>query len=302
MSLLTKRTCFRGSKWGDKGGQTKAPPTGIAVTLNQRGAEKVIQISPPFKEGSTQIQENTMAVDKSYGSGKSRTAANSNARARVAAGRFTKGKKRAVDNLVSRNKAASPSMARDKFNPKVARGAADVLEFATGVRVGRKGIKSVDPLTLGMAFLPLGKATRVAQTLLNANKGTKAAALMARSATAEAGRAASRQWAATQAMKGSGKKFQASAAKAWHMRFLGENLKAAAKAVPKKASLAVPPTIGSKLLNANRANTAVKRAQSAFNDSLRAAKGKSFGVLEGLETSASKLQRLRSNGVPKRGR
>ena len=102
MSLLTKRTCFRGNKWGDKGGQTKAPPTGIAVTLNQRGAEKGIQISPPLKEGSTQIQENTMAQDKNYGSGKSVTANASRSRARVAAGRFTKGKKRAVDNLVSK--------------------------------------------------------------------------------------------------------------------------------------------------------------------------------------------------------
>lgn len=188
-----------------------------------------------------------MARDKSYGSGKSRTAANSNARARVAAKRFTKGPKSPIDNLVSRNKAASPSMARDKFNPKAARGAADVLEFATGVRVGRKGVKSVDPLALGMSFLPLGKATRVAQTLLNAGRATKAASLLARSATSEAGRAASRQWAATRAMAGSGKKFQASASKSWEMRFLGENLKAAAKAVPKTASLVTPKTIGQKI-------------------------------------------------------
>jgi hypothetical protein len=103
-------------------------------------------------------------------------------------------------------------------------------------------------------------------------------------------------------MKGSGKKFQASAAKSWHMRFLGENLKAAAKAVPKKASLAVPPTIGKKLANANRANTVIRGAESAFNNALRAGKGKSFGVLENIETAASRLQGLRSRGVPKRGR
>jgi hypothetical protein len=240
-----------------------------------------------------------MGRDKGYGSGKPLSANDSRTRTRIAAGRFTKGKKRAVDNLVSRS--VEQPLVRDKYNPKTARGAADVFEFATGVRVGRKGIKSVDPLG-AMAFLPLGKATRVAQTLLNANKGTKAAALMARSATAEAGRAASRQWAATRAMKGSGKKFQASAAKSWHMRFLGENLKAAAKAVPKKASLAVPPTIGKKLANANRANTVIRGAESAFNNALRAGKGKSFGVLENIETAASRLQGLRSRGVPKRGR
>jgi len=43
-----------------------------------------------------------MARDKNYGSGKSVTANASRSRARVAAGRFTKGKKRAVDNLVSK--------------------------------------------------------------------------------------------------------------------------------------------------------------------------------------------------------
>lgn len=308
MSLLTKRTCFRGNKWGDKGGQTKARPTGIAVTLNQRGAEKGIQISPPFKEGSTQIQENTMAVDKSYGSGKSRTAANSNARARVAAGRFTKGKKRAVDNLVSRNKAASPSMARDKFNPKTARGAADALEFATGVRVGRKGIKSVDPLGLA-AFMPLGKVLGIASRLGSAGKVSRAARLIERSAIAEAGRAASKKFAAANA-RATGKaalgnkKFQGMAGDAWEQKWLGESLKEASRTarVPKKASLAIPPTIGSKLANANRANTIVRGAETSFNNALRAAKGKSFGVLENLETSAAKLQRLRSRGVPKRGR
>ena len=45
-----------------------------------------------------------MGVDKSYGSGRSRSAAESNARARVAAGRFTKGPKRPIDNLVSKSK------------------------------------------------------------------------------------------------------------------------------------------------------------------------------------------------------
>jgi hypothetical protein len=307
MSLLTKRTCFRGNKWGDKGGQTKAPPTGIAGTLNQRGAEKGIQISPPLKEGSTQIQENTMARDKSYGSGKSRTAANSNARARVAAKRFTKGPKSPIDNLVSRNKAASPSMARDKYSKKTVRslqkGAANALEFATGVRVGRKGVKSVDPLALGMAFLPLGKATRVAQTLLNANKATKAAALLARSATSEAGRAASRQWAATRAMAGSGKKFQASASKSWEMRFLGENLKAAANAVPKKASLAVAPTIGKKLAKANRANAVVRELENRFGTALKYAKNNPGQGVRSLEETASTLSRVRRQGVPiKRGR
>ena len=46
-----------------------------------------------------------MAVDKSYGSGKPVSANDSRSRARVAAGRFTKGKKRPVDNLVSKSKA-----------------------------------------------------------------------------------------------------------------------------------------------------------------------------------------------------
>jgi hypothetical protein len=54
MQHLTKKTCFRGYIWGDKGGRGKAPQTGIAVTLNQRGAED-IQIFPPLKEGSSQI-------------------------------------------------------------------------------------------------------------------------------------------------------------------------------------------------------------------------------------------------------
>lgn len=43
-----------------------------------------------------------MAQDKSYGSGKPVSANDSRSRARVAAGRMTKGKKRAVDNLVSK--------------------------------------------------------------------------------------------------------------------------------------------------------------------------------------------------------
>lgn len=43
-----------------------------------------------------------MAVDKGYGSGKSVSANDSRSRARVAAGRMTKGKKRPVDNLVSK--------------------------------------------------------------------------------------------------------------------------------------------------------------------------------------------------------
>lgn len=41
-----------------------------------------------------------MAVDKSYGSGKPRSAANSRSRQRVAATRFTKGRKNPIDNLV----------------------------------------------------------------------------------------------------------------------------------------------------------------------------------------------------------
>ena len=41
-----------------------------------------------------------MGVDKSYGSGKPRSAANSRSRQRVAATRFTKGRKNPIDNLV----------------------------------------------------------------------------------------------------------------------------------------------------------------------------------------------------------
>ena len=41
-----------------------------------------------------------MGVDKSYGSGKPRSAANSRSRQRVAATRFTKGRNNPIDNLV----------------------------------------------------------------------------------------------------------------------------------------------------------------------------------------------------------
>jgi hypothetical protein len=114
-----------------------------------------------------------------------------------------------------------------------------VISKKGGVTDTLKKIAAKNPPTgfVGGGFMPLASAVRVAQTLVNANKGAKAAALMQRSAIAEAGRAASRQWASTKAMKGSGKKFQASAAKSWHMRFIGENLKAASKAVPKKVDL-----------------------------------------------------------------
>ena len=78
-----------------------------------------------------------MGVDKSYGSGKPRSAANSRARARVAAGRMTKGKKRPVDNLVSRaGKAVGFAGGVADFilnGPKETRGKYAELGVSTGV-------------------------------------------------------------------------------------------------------------------------------------------------------------------------
>ena len=133
-----------------------------------------------------------MAVDKSYGSGYKNSGL-SKATA-LKPGRLKKtaptvAKARA---LKSRYAATAPSTARDKYSKKTVRsiqkGAANALEFATGVRVGSKGIKSVDPLALGMAFLPVGKVTRIATALKGAGKAKRAASLLARSASAERGR------------------------------------------------------------------------------------------------------------------
>ena len=96
-----------------------------------------------------------MAQDKSYGSGKSRTAANSSARRRVAAGKLTKGKKYDIKAANAR-RAASP----------LGQLADTVLGFA----------------------LPVGKVRAAAAGLRAAGKASQAAALEARAAANTAGK------------------------------------------------------------------------------------------------------------------
>ena len=106
-----------------------------------------------------------MAVDRGYGSGKPRSAANSSMRRRVAAGQRTKGKKGNV--LAKRNAAAAPSMARDKYNEKTASGLARGVTDLTGFNA-RDGVDLGDIAALGL-MIPAGVAggvARVASRLL----------------------------------------------------------------------------------------------------------------------------------------
>ena len=105
-----------------------------------------------------------MAVDRGYGSGKPRSAANSSMRRRVAAGQRTKGK---VSVLAKRNAAAAPSMARDKYNEKTASGLARGVTDLTGFNA-RDGVDLGDIAALGL-MIPAGVAggvARVASRLL----------------------------------------------------------------------------------------------------------------------------------------
>ena len=99
-----------------------------------------------------------MAVDRGYGSGKPRSAANSSMRRRVAAGKLTKGK---VSVLAKRNAAAAPSMARDKYNEKTASGLARGVTDLTGFNA-RDGVDLGDIAALGL-MIPAGVAGGVAR-------------------------------------------------------------------------------------------------------------------------------------------
>lgn len=153
-----------------------------------------------------------MAVDKSYGSGKSRSAANSAARRNQAASTSLrkKGIKKAgskytstatakaksvagSSEYVSRENAARTQLgtaglaARARQLPKAARATArGLVREVTGIDVSRKGV-SVSPESLAMA-LPLGKVLKAAKALRAAGKVGQAAALEARVGAKEAGR------------------------------------------------------------------------------------------------------------------
>jgi len=103
-----------------------------------------------------------MAVDKSYGSGKSRSAANSSARRRVAAGQMTKSKKGPAEKI----KAGRARMAASPLGQL----ADTVLGFA----------------------LPVGKVKAAAAGLRAAGQAGKASALASRVAAKEVGQGAGR--------------------------------------------------------------------------------------------------------------
>lgn len=102
-----------------------------------------------------------MGVDKSYGSGKSRTAANSSARRRVAAGQLTKGK----GSLAAKAKVHSL-----KTTGKLPPGKFDEFSFDSGLA------------------LPIGKLIKAAQSFRAAGNIGKAAALEARVAAKFSGK------------------------------------------------------------------------------------------------------------------
>ena len=104
-----------------------------------------------------------MAEDKGYGSGKPLSANASRTRARVAANRFTKGKKRPVDNLIS---------SRAKLAKSPVGQAADFL--------------------LGFA-LPTGKVATAAGMLLGKGKLGTAATMAQRLASKDYGRGAGKE-------------------------------------------------------------------------------------------------------------
>jgi hypothetical protein len=105
-----------------------------------------------------------MGVDKSYGSGKSRTAANSSARRRVAAGKLTKSKPKTGVTL-----------------NKVAKAAGNVVDFAFNGPKANQG----KYLEVGVSPLKLASA---AKALLNAGKFRMAEAVESRLAARIEGR------------------------------------------------------------------------------------------------------------------
>ncbi len=106
-----------------------------------------------------------MAENKGYGSGKPRSAVNSRSRQRVAANRFTKGKKNPIDNLVSK--------------------AGDVADFIVS------GPKETRGKYAELGVSPL-KLASVAKALFSAGKISQASALASRIAAKEVGQGAGR--------------------------------------------------------------------------------------------------------------
>ena len=147
-----------------------------------------------------------MAVDRGYGTGSARSAANSASRRNSAAsaGLRKKGIKKAgrkytstatakaksvsgSSDYVARENAARTQLgtagvaARARQFPTAARATArGLLREFTGIDVSRKGV-SVSPESLAMA-LPIGKVAKAARALGAAGKTDQAAALMARAA------------------------------------------------------------------------------------------------------------------------
>ena len=89
--------------------------------------------------------------------------------ANKAAGVGTVASNPAYANRISGTKTSYTNSDRNPFDQMTATTAADLLQGLTGVRIGRNGIKSVDPLALGLTFLPeikglgmLGRAVKAA--------------------------------------------------------------------------------------------------------------------------------------------
>ena len=110
-----------------------------------------------------------MAVDKSYGSGKSRSAANSSARRRVAADQMTKGKKSPAEKI----KAGRAKMAASPLGQL----ADTVLGFA--LPTGK--VATATGMLLGKG--KLGTAATMAQRLSSKSYGRSAAKEIARNST-----------------------------------------------------------------------------------------------------------------------
>jgi len=119
-----------------------------------------------------------MAVDKSYGSGKSRSAANSSARRRVAAGKLTKSKPKTGVTL-----------------NKVAKAAGNVVDFAFN------GPKEIQGKYSEVGVSPL-KILQAARALVSAGRAAEAAPLFARVAAKVGGRVAKKASAKGNAGRG----------------------------------------------------------------------------------------------------
>lgn len=141
-----------------------------------------------------------MGVDKSYGSGYKNSGKAKSVALQPGSLKKTSPAVAATASartMAARNAAAAPSTKRDKYSAKtlgaIQGAAANALEFGTGVRLGQKGIKSVDPLGLAMA-LPVGKVLEAAKALRAAGKIARADSLTARVVAKAAGgsRAAAR--------------------------------------------------------------------------------------------------------------